>query len=61
MFYILILYIKCPYREKERLKRDFRLLKKEEDSRSAIYILGGKRPEMINSFFFFFFLKQTHY
>lgn len=48
-------------RERERLKRDFRLLKKEEDSRSAIYILGGKCPEMINSFLFFFFLKQTHY
>lgn len=29
MFYILILYIKCPYREKERLRRDFRLLKKK--------------------------------
>lgn len=39
--------------QRERLKRDFRLLKKRrrrrrEDPRSAIYILGDNCPEVIN-------------
>lgn len=44
---------KMSLKREKRLKRDFRLLK-EKDPRSAIYILGGKCPEMINSTFFFF-------